>query len=287
MSFSQINWSLSDTGIPSGYSPNDFTILPNGDIYLACSQFVSTSFTPKLMKSEDSGSTWKEISMSGLTSLQNTNAIQYHAGKLLLSGSNSANAAYYVYSSIDSGKNWSLSNTGIPSGYSPNDFTILPNGDIYLACSQFVSTSFAPKLMKSEDSGSTWKEISMSGLTSLQNTNSIQYYAGKLLLSGSNSVSGSYYVFRSELIYSPPTRTLKDNVILDVAIFPNPVSTLLYIENVDCTYYRVFDINGKILSDGNLSLGLNSINLSNLPKGEYIIQVKNLTNAMYATVIKL
>jgi len=193
--FSQTNWTLSNTGIPTGYSPNDFAKATNGDIYLVASQYNGTSFTPKLLKSTNNGSSWSEITMIGLTNVQNTNSIIFSGSKLLLAGSNSTTASYYVYSSTDNGSNWTLSNTGVPTGYSPNDFATAPNGDVYLVCSHYNGTSFSPNLLKSTDNGSSWSEITMTGLTNVQNPNSIIFNGSKLLLSGSGS--GNYYVYSS------------------------------------------------------------------------------------------
>lgn len=194
--FCQTNWTLSNNGIPNGYSPNDFALDNNADVYLAASQWNGTSFSPKLLKSTDNGNSWTEIIMNGLTNVQNTNSIIFSGGKLLLAGSNSSNASYYVYSSTDNGLNWSLSNTGITSGYSPNALALAPNGDVYLVASQWNGSSFSPKLLKSTNSGSVWTEITMSGLSNVNNTNSIIFSGSNLLLSGSSS-TGIYYVYTS------------------------------------------------------------------------------------------
>jgi hypothetical protein len=196
-SYCQTTWILSNIGIPVGYSPNDFAIAANGDIYLAASQWNGSSFSPKLMKSSNNGSSWTEIIMTGLTNVQNTNSLVFSGSKLLLAGSNSNTASYFVYASIDNGLSWTLSNSGIPSGYSPNDFAIAANGDIYLAASQWNGSSFSPKLMKSINSGSSWTEIIMVGLTNVQNTNSLIFCGNKLLMSGSNSSTATYFVYAS------------------------------------------------------------------------------------------
>jgi len=194
--FCQTNWSLSNTGIPSVYSPNDFALASNGDIYLAASQWNGSTFSPKLLKSINNGSSWTEITMTGLTNVQNTNSIIFSGSTLLLAGSNSSTASYYVYASTDNGLNWTLSNTGITTGYSPNDFAIAPNGDVYLVCSHWNGTSFSPNLLKSTNNGSSWTEITMNGLTNVQNLNSIIFNGSKLLLSGSGA-SATYYVYSS------------------------------------------------------------------------------------------
>ena len=65
-----------------------------------------------------------------------------------------------------------------------------------------------------------------------------------------------------------------------ITLYPNPVKKQLNIEllnnqsNIDT--YNIFDINGRIILNGNLSNGLNQINVENLSKGIYILNAENI-----------
>jgi hypothetical protein len=193
--FCQTSWTLSNSGIPAGYSPNDFALAGNGDVYLAACVYTNSAFSPKLFVSTDNGGTWTQISMSGVTNTLLPNTIIFSGTKLLMAGSGGGNS--YVYASVNNGQNWTLSNSGIPNGYNPTDFALASNGDIYLSASIYSVSAFIPKLLKSTNSGTSWTEVFMNGLTNMQNTNSLIFSGSTLLLSGSNSGTSSYYVYSS------------------------------------------------------------------------------------------
>ena len=65
-----------------------------------------------------------------------------------------------------------------------------------------------------------------------------------------------------------------------ITLYPNPVKNQLNIEllntqsNIDS--YKIIDINGRTILNGNLSNGLNQINVENLSKGLYILNAGNI-----------
>jgi hypothetical protein len=239
---------------------------------LVASQYSGTAFIPKLLKSIDGGSSWVEVTMNGLNNIQNTNSIIFVGNKLLLAGSNSSTSSYYVYASTDNGVNWTLSNSGVPSGYSPNDFTLTSNQEIYLASSQWNGSAFSPKLLKSNDNGSSWTEITdLIGLTNLQNTNCIVFNNNKLLLGGSNSSTASYYVFKSDL---PETSGLAEQHIeTDFSFYPNPFQENIIVDNLSksSVAYTITDNLGQIVLTGVINSNKQLINTAHLKPGLYLI----------------
>ncbi|WP_454045798.1 reprolysin-like metallopeptidase [Chryseobacterium sp. Marseille-Q8038] len=61
------------------------------------------------------------------------------------------------------------------------------------------------------------------------------------------------------------------DLITDVKLYPNPVRDILYISNTTSEDYRIFDMGGKLIDSGKLQRG--SVNVSNLIKGAYMIQI--------------
>ena len=65
-----------------------------------------------------------------------------------------------------------------------------------------------------------------------------------------------------------------------IALYPNPVKNQLNIEllnnQTNIETYKIFDINGRMILKGNLSNGLNQINVENLSKGMYILNTENI-----------
>ncbi len=58
-----------------------------------------------------------------------------------------------------------------------------------------------------------------------------------------------------------------------IRIYPNPVQETLYIESAAETAYKVYDLDGRSLMSGEG----NTINVSSLTKGTYLLQINNNT----------
>ncbi len=272
--FAQVNWTLSNEGIPSGYLPNDFAIAPNGDIYLVCHQLINGSYyVPKMMKSENQGGDWEEVYMNGLGDLQSTTSIIFNDNKLLLAGGSYLVNETLIFYSNDFGENWSLCNIGIPEEYIPNDFAIAANGDVYLVCQQLVNGSYyVPKLLKSDNGGETWIEVFMNGIDNLQSTTAIVFKGNKLFISGANASKSSYLVYCSD--DNGVNWTLSNNGIPvdynpnDFALALNGDLFLVCDELVNYTFYPKLM---KSTNDGNSWTEVSMTGFGDLQKANSIL----------------
>lgn len=61
------------------------------------------------------------------------------------------------------------------------------------------------------------------------------------------------------------------NLITDIKLYPNPARDILHISNTNAEEYKIFDMGGKLINSGKLERG--SVNVSNLIKGAYMIQI--------------
>lgn len=61
------------------------------------------------------------------------------------------------------------------------------------------------------------------------------------------------------------------DLITDIKLYPNPARDVLNVSNTTSEDYKIFDMGGKLINSGNLKGG--SVNVSNLVKGAYVIQV--------------
>ncbi|MCU7613679.1 M12 family metallo-peptidase [Chryseobacterium sp. GMJ5] len=66
------------------------------------------------------------------------------------------------------------------------------------------------------------------------------------------------------------TTGIKD-LFTDIKLYPNPAKDVLNISNTASEEYKIFDMAGKLINSGKLNRG--SVNVSNLTKGAYMIQV--------------
>lgn len=59
----------------------------------------------------------------------------------------------------------------------------------------------------------------------------------------------------------------------NIRIYPNPVQESLFIKSADETTYKIYDLDGRCLMSGDG----NTINVSSLMKGTYLLQINNNT----------
>ncbi|WP_161499160.1 T9SS type A sorting domain-containing protein [Flavipsychrobacter stenotrophus] len=78
------------------------------------------------------------------------------------------------------------------------------------------------------------------------------------------------------------------NALTHISIYPTPTADLLNISGITTTTrYRLFSLTGTTLQDGTLQTGNNTLNVSNLPPGVYLLQFSNDNGARTtARVIK-
>jgi hypothetical protein len=83
---------------------------------------------------------------------------------------------YYAFNGI-SQTSWTQSMTGYDQTYSPADFVTASNGDIYVNGVKYDNgiNGFINKLYKSTNQGSSWTEVSTTGLTNLGNVHSLTH----------------------------------------------------------------------------------------------------------------
>ena len=231
------SWTLSMTGYDQTYSPADFVTADNGDVYVNGVKYDNgiSGFINKLYKSTNQGSTWSEVSTTGLTNLGNVHTLTISGNKMLLGGMdvNSANGAK-IFTSTDNGASWTLSMTGYDQTYSPADFVTADNGDVYLNGVKYDNgiSGFINKLYKSTNQGSTWSEVSTTGLTNLGNVHTLTISGNKMLLGGMdvNSSNGAK-IFTSGFSITTGINEAESNKIAN--IFPNPSTDIITLDFTD------------------------------------------------------
>lgn len=72
-----------------------------------------------------------------------------------------------------------------------------------------------------------------------------------------------------------------------VKIYPNPATDFIAISIKTETEYKLFNINGKIIKEGVFLKGLNSINISNLVNGIYLMRLQTEEGVITKRIIKI
>ncbi|MBK7248716.1 MAG: exo-alpha-sialidase [Flavobacteriales bacterium] len=229
-----VSWTLSMTGFDQTYSPADFVTASNGDIYVNGVKYDNgiSGFINKFYKSTNQGSSWTEVGTTGLTNLGNVHSLTISANTMILGGMdvNSANGAK-IFTSTDNGASWTLSMTGFDQTYSPADFVTASNEDIYVNGVKYDNgiSGFINKLYKSTNQGSSWTEVTTTGLTNLGNVHSLTISGNTMILGGMdvNSANGAK-IFTSN--YSGSTADIREAGLTNIVnAFPNPFTDEIQI----------------------------------------------------------
>lgn len=82
-----------------------------------------------------------------------------------------------------------------------------------------------------------------------------------------------------ELIWGDPNAVAEQET-LNVNVYPNPVTSSLNIEYSNSTdlKYSIISVDGRIVLNGNTKSGNNTLNLSALNQGLYLLILKNSNN---------
>lgn len=192
----QTSWTTSSTGFNTNLTALEMAVAPNGDVYASSSHLSgwNAQLTPDLYKSTNGGASWTPINLGSSLGIGKPTSIIFSGTTLLMCGPNPAGTTNYVYASSDYGATWTVSGTGINPTYKFDDFAKAPNGDIYLAAHVAGTSTNAPRLVSSFNSGSSWSEIGMTGIFSSIRPNAIIFdNTGKLYMSASNNLFSKFY----------------------------------------------------------------------------------------------
>lgn len=228
-------------------------------------------------KTIDGGQTWTasesglEVLESGIDYIYDIKSNPFNKNQLLLSTTKG------IFLSNDTGIKW----TQIYSGNVINnaEFSPYKNG-VIVATSNFMDGTgdgyaYPPsqaRIVYSKDFGQAWEEISPQDLNYL--------FSESASIDFTPDEKADVYISTSDLgliRYRINLETLSvDSDILsksDVVIYPNPTSDYVTILNENVQEINIFDFSGRNVQKSSSK----RVNLSNLPKGVYILNV-TLTN---------
>ncbi len=99
-------------------------------------------------------------------------------------------------------------------------------------------------------------------------------YSHSDMLLGKNAIKD----IRSIRYGEPAETTSIDNVnVITCRVYPNPTQDILIIDNTDADKALIFDLNGRLLQTASLFGEKATINVTALPKGEYILLLNTQT----------
>lgn len=100
--------------------------------------------------------------------------------------------------------------------------------------------------------------------------------SGRIMVKGSNHIffdvnNANISVTSSELSTAETQRAGST----EIKLYPNPVKDILTLSNTRSERFKIYDMSGKLVIEGSLQNG--TVNVSNLIKGSYIIQIEKFS----------
>ena len=126
------------------------------------------------------------------------------------------------------------------------------------------------------------ESVNASGGDATSSGGTVAYSVGQLVYTTNTSSSGtvSQGVQQAYEIYSVGIKETELNISLSV--FPNPTADNLTLQisdyNNEKLSYQLFDLQGKLLNNGQVTAKQTQINTSSLPSANYFINVVNQEN---------
>jgi hypothetical protein len=270
-SWSVMNPNSSPLYISDFIATQDNEVFEVGRVYICCPTFIY----PAIFKFSDTRSNASLLITDGLEMYNDNfwyNSICVVDNTFLLSV-NDRNQNSFVYKSIDNGNTWNLAYSGIENGYIIKKFAVTKNNTVF-ALAVNNSTSFAPKIFQSKDSGQNWNEVQITGLDNHNFAyNDICAVENTLLISAENSHK-DYAIYRCDDIKS--TQNLKISEIIKV--YPNPNDGAFTIEYANpenkTLQIKITDITGKKVFETINTREKFSYDGQKLQPGIYFVTVK-------------
>lgn len=123
-----------------------------------------------------------------------------------------------------------------------------------------------------------FKEWSISWTAPAPGTGNVTFYGAALLANGNNQNSGDSLVKGTLVINESATNgitSLSNNK--ELKLFPNPANNLINLYMPENAEIMIINMSGKMVFQQNVNIGLNNIDISNLPSGIYFVKMQSKT----------
>jgi len=179
-----------------------------------------------------------------------------------------------VYTSVDKGMTWSIAGEFVANKVAYSD----ANSGVLIATT-YTSQNDIFNIYYSVDNGANWESVDRSNLLHTQSTSVSIDFSDKKAYFYIASVDLGLLGFELNL------DVLSNNEVpaekAKVLIYPNPVADIVHIDSKDLRSAVLYDMNGKKILESNKK----EINVSQLPKGVYVLRIVTSDNSMVSKKI--
>ncbi|WP_158276111.1 T9SS type A sorting domain-containing protein [Brumimicrobium oceani] len=241
----------------------------------------------KLLKSTNHGDSWTTLAASGLPSGFQGNKLASNGLDRLFVSNSPANGGTDIYISTDGGNSFALTNSAGQHTHSNAWVGPMFAVDDYIFASilpEAGNFSDAPPYIMSSTSAPNFNVGDVSGLPTGATVSEIPFYfnSGNKLF----TMYGDLYSSTPGFVGDPVIVSVDKNEVLEVGVHPNPAQNKIYIstkEMMDLTSVSIYSSQGQLIKV--FKNDLQSINVSDLPRGHYILKIQSAINLTTKQVI--
>jgi hypothetical protein len=123
-----------------------------------------------------------------------------------------------------------------------------------------------------------FKEWSFNWTAPAPGTGNVTFYGAALLSNANNQNSGDSLVKGTLVINESATNGINTlNNSKEIKLFPNPANNLINLHLPENAEIMIINMSGKMVLQQNVNIGLNNIDISNLPSGIYFVKMQGKT----------
>ncbi len=308
-----ISWSNDNNALVGLATSSMITI---GNTIYAGTRYGGGTNQRGVYKSTDNGLTWQAIN-NGLPSTIAVHSITYN-GEYIFIGTDKG-----IFQSNNLGSAWTEANNGLMFNMSHPINAVLAVGQTVFAGQTYGGSSnlqYIGGVSTSDNAGASWWHnyyMDYSSVTSLFQSGSA-IYAGCLMTTNSifksndlgqtwtvftdglatsniNTINGNEHILlaggRGSGVWKYHLNTSGTNPDLSpettIQLFPNPTQDNLEVTAIDAYQYTIFNTQGQKVASGEINKNSNSISVSALPLGSYIMQFQNEQRVFSKSFVKM
>jgi photosystem II stability/assembly factor-like uncharacterized protein len=212
-------------------------------------------------RSDDNGDNWEHIGLDN----DYVSTLTLNSEGTLFAGSfgNYHTGQGGVYKSVDLGQTWELCNPKIDA------LSLAIDGENTLYAGIYYDFGVPMGVFRSTDEGVTWEHL-ISGMSDARIDYVTMSHTGYLF------ATNTFYRFAYRSVKPVTTGIFENPAEISLKIYPNPFTDRLQIDGLTSNRatISICDIQGREVYRGNYTGNTNTINLSNLLPGVYILNVK-------------
>lgn len=223
-----------------------------------------------VLKTEDAGVTWAEVTLPGSASFRILNAVCFNSNTsgFILGGNPTNDSIQTILKTMDGGNTWSIV-TDKPNPMIQDMSFLNENKGLMVGNNGFAQETV--------DGGKTWVDIVLPNVNDQWFFTSVHYYNDSTAVIGGRNGA----LFLSFDSSSFRTLDIQEEVVNNVGIYPNPVKEFFVLKGKRISSLNIYNTSGEVVNESMYSIDGNKVNVKGLPNGVYFVRMVDGKSKVY------